>query len=828
MLPKNLSSSYQQYKNDTDTVASWLATTAKRFGFVSETKSKSAKKRGKAKKAENGSHDSPQPPKPTPQGRPTYTIAIRDFTVLAEFIASKDQPPIQVPPRFASLLDRAITTRQWFADAISPHLPEDGKNQESEDRHAFFLGVLKQVRDILKPRMPKGYTPKTKQPKSMKDMLNMFENLDLEETSEAFENAPDVVTAPLDTVPAEANYKAEQLQGIEEDFLAFQLLLADLVKLRSEINRTWHGYKQGLFELVPTSIMTNTAIDLARAMEEDLKEVFSKHGGTEDMLPMFYAGQCIQAGTRESYRERPGDEINYKMYDVAESIFWVPYLFLASFCDVIEPNHLPEYKTGYFGTYDPKSDRSRKTKREKVQEDKVLLLSILPEFYLLCIAADQAPAEDELTRGLRIMFKTKKVPLWLAFATQIFLDIHHILRYQVDYCFKKLADTSDLVLNSIKANFEFHKDLRIDNWPNSNDEAVQAFVADIKTWVQDDPHRKAAIALKRKFPPQPFWLFRHHPWYCGLWKYYIQIQYQEIGITFVGAWGSVMYCGHLYNAVRFGEKMLRGNWKDMDLMFMIQNFNNFFVGNPPHNPEDYLKRFCLAIGYSAASLSAKNKRKKRFQLEASKRGPLGLKEQAPVAKMFKDRYCEKNARTDLTVQDVEKILEKGNWEEEEEEEGVLYSLSKDSDARFKNKRKSRHIRQDEKPHPTRILMSLRHTLQVEMMELSFDYLLLHRFCWRLLRSIRDQCRDRLIQIYGPSYLETESQLPYIVGYIFMAATKEKQIADFLKPKNTDEVTSELLSEAAFVLEGMIEAGASGIVCRILEKEYGLAFAVEEE
>ena len=39
-------------------------------------------------------------------------------------------------------------------------------------------------------------------------------------------------------------------------------------------------------------------------------------------------------------------------------------------------------------------------------------------------ATERAPAEDEFVRGLRIFFKTKKIPLWLAFATTLFLDIH--------------------------------------------------------------------------------------------------------------------------------------------------------------------------------------------------------------------------------------------------------------------------------------------------------------------------------------------------------------------------------------------------------------------
>lgn len=122
MLPKNLVSSYSRYKQDMDSIASWLATTAHRRGYTSESPalSKSAKKRNKKKgKTKDGGNTSQ--PQQT-HGQRTYTISIKDFTILAEFIAAQDEPRIHVPPRLAALLDRTITTRQFFSSAIGPYL----------------------------------------------------------------------------------------------------------------------------------------------------------------------------------------------------------------------------------------------------------------------------------------------------------------------------------------------------------------------------------------------------------------------------------------------------------------------------------------------------------------------------------------------------------------------------------------------------------------------------------------------------------------------------------------------------------------------------------
>lgn len=74
-------------------------------------------------------------------------------------------------------------------------------------------------------------------------------------------------------------------------------------------------------------------------------------------------------------------------------------------------------------------------------------------------------------------------------------------------------------------------------------------------------------------------------------------------------------------------------------------------------------------------------------------------------------------------------------------------------------------------------------LQGEIVELGFDYIRFHRFCWGLLRLIQEGCDDQLREIYGPNYLEKENRLPFVVGYIFMAAANpEKSMTRVLKVK----------------------------------------------
>jgi hypothetical protein len=195
-LPKNLLSTYQKYKTHTyvieggssfvetsnlitygpkcfltahsDSIAQWLATTAKARGYSSQ-KSKGSSKSAKAS-----------------QGKQTYTIPIKEWTPMAAFIAGLIDPPVTVPIELAALLDTTISLRQSYSEDITESL-EDSPDQDSKNRHAFFLDILKNVRSVLSPLISEAHTA-TKKPNTtnMNDISNIFEHLKLEEPSTAF------------------------------------------------------------------------------------------------------------------------------------------------------------------------------------------------------------------------------------------------------------------------------------------------------------------------------------------------------------------------------------------------------------------------------------------------------------------------------------------------------------------------------------------------------------------------------------------------------------------------------------------------------------------
>lgn len=90
----------------------------------------------------------------------------------------------------------------------------------------------------------------------------------------------------------------------------------------------------------------------------------------------------------------------------------------------------------------------------------------------------------------------------------------------------------------------------------------------------------------------------------------------------------------------------------MELFTMLHG-GEVFPGGRPKTAEDYLKRFALSIGFSASSFA--RGRRKNVRMEASRKGPKGLQELAPVMRMFKNRFCYASGQIDLTRHDLDKI-----------------------------------------------------------------------------------------------------------------------------------------------------------------------------
>lgn len=305
MLPPSLVSVYQQYKEDTNAVASWLASTAKSRGYPADLLSgatsqatvpeHSKRLKGKARKQAKAAAQQPKDSSSN-SSNPDYIIAIKDFIPLAEFVAAAKKPVVSVPLSFANTLNRVISARSGFRTRLSEL--SDSSDVSADSTHSYFVGVLEKVREVLTPRFSAATRDEARPPSPLGpvgEVGGRFAGLSVEEPSEEFLSAPDI-ERPVPVKDDEATYAAEPQQDLVEVLFAYALLMNDLGRIRHRIEWIWTNYREDGLELVAAAIATNTACDLARNLMEDMAPMFRAHGSAIRIARHFYFSQCMAAG----------------------------------------------------------------------------------------------------------------------------------------------------------------------------------------------------------------------------------------------------------------------------------------------------------------------------------------------------------------------------------------------------------------------------------------------------------------------------------------------------------------------------------------------------
>lgn len=105
--------------------------------------------------------------------------------------------------------------------------------------------------------------------------------------------------------------------------------------------------------------------------------------------------------------------------------------------------------------YDPISDWSGMTKPEVFQKDESLLLEHLSELTIIVRCVENYPVSDELLRGMEELRRTKDIPMYLVFAAQTFLDVHHVLGKHVCSAYETCMSHLELMDEDLALHEEF-------------------------------------------------------------------------------------------------------------------------------------------------------------------------------------------------------------------------------------------------------------------------------------------------------------------------------------------------------------------------------------
>ncbi|KAK4215588.1 hypothetical protein QBC37DRAFT_481342 [Rhypophila decipiens] len=835
MLPGPLVSVYQRYKADTDFVASWLATTARACGYpadllsepgYSEPKPKSGRVKGKARKTA---------PKKATAAKTTasskHILALADFLPLANHIANSTKPLVQVPDVFSIILSRPIDVRSGLGSRMEGHGVE--LDPAKDESHQFFVGVLEAVRDALRPRMSINAAEAAAGvvEDARKDQPpNRFEFLDVYEPSQAFLDAPPAKQPQKDSRD-DVVYEAEPQTSQEDLLFAFVLLMEDLNKMRAQIQQLWSNHGIGNGDLAAVAVATNTAVEFAHGLIDEMLPLFKDvKNGTFGLATEYNALLCQLSGLDPvaASAEVSTNTLSNKTYEIAQKSFIITYMLLCVLPEIIDPSGIPLYKQGIFGVYDPESDRRAKTDQQKLNEDKIVILEFFTEAMIVIRSDDSDslfPAQDEFMRALKEIDKTRQVPFYSVFAAQV------------------MTTETGIMANGLAKHLEFHKDLKTDSWTANHDRIIKE-TEEYINWIGGDPIFEAKVGIYSQVrgwgadPVTKHRLLKYSPVVSGLILLRFRASVHEISIAVINAWGSVAYPAHLYNALQKSGPLKPGlQSQDMDITLDLLGDSNFWVGegdnHRPDNLRAYFNRFCMQMGVTTAAFADPRKRRGWVNLR-SRGGARGIdRHVSVVSAMFDDRYRNhpESGIVDWTPEHVENILARSAFEIKGDTIEQIDDPAKLREKRAKaaRQRKAAGKAVDKRDGaarrvpPTELITALFLTLDAESLELAFPYLVLHRTPWRLLRLIKEKCDPLLMHLYTPVYLKYEYELPWVVGWIFIAAVGV--------PPATPYDGIRLLRIAAQVVNDFLESETQEAACKIA-KQMGIkgftAFESESE
>lgn len=116
------------------------------------------------------------------------------------------------------------------------------------------------------------------------------------------------------------DYKVEESESEQamEAFMAFCTLFRDVSNLRTLVKKLWTSYANKELSLSSVSVATNTAVDLARRMEEDVSHLFvTTEHGVQGLLVSFYL-LCCRAEGKDPEGQPQVDNYNMDTYGWAD------------------------------------------------------------------------------------------------------------------------------------------------------------------------------------------------------------------------------------------------------------------------------------------------------------------------------------------------------------------------------------------------------------------------------------------------------------------------------------------------------------------------------
>lgn len=472
MLPNFLQGTYNRYKRDTRAFTKYIIDTAAKCGHKTSIDAK--KEASKATKSKSGA-----------------TIGPKELRNLTDTIV---QSNIEVPQFIIATARRAIGLRKKCAGWFSKQDAKDPGNA----RHSRFIDRLEELCELLESKVkPSPKSSASKSSSSSKDgstldsASNRFAHLALDDNASSDPHTASTVIPDEPEVDLDDS-EEDQDGPFSKRFFGLFCLFEDLLHLRKFIGQCVNDYVADKIDLSNLAVVTDTAVHLAKELIDEVLDAFPELQQEQQAEAFMYLNACAMNGEDPGLKEKGkfGRDLPYNsnMADFAEWCYLPTSIILLSFREVLQPQTLPVAKKGHFGTYDPKADRKRMSPDQRFNEDMIILLELLPEFTLIQLFDMRLPVQDQITKDMVRFVETKRVPLSLCFAAQLFLDIHHGLRSQANKAYNELRFFGMRASETIEEYWEFSKTFtgKPVFWSDHHKMVVKDVHGSLDAWVIGD------------------------------------------------------------------------------------------------------------------------------------------------------------------------------------------------------------------------------------------------------------------------------------------------------------------------------------------------------
>lgn len=741
----DLDLTYVNYKVTTGRLIAWLFETAERHGVnLSNDKFKGEGDQKRFKK-------------------------VGDYVKLAAVLATHTESGVRLPPTLALVVRQAITLRK----AQASKFPDTERYRARNASHQHFTEELKFVLLLLENTTIDIDRRLSTSTLCSSDIICAVWS----QQSRHHESNPPV---PLDG----------ELSGSEFDkSLAVWTFFEDMADIRDNLYDTWEDYATGRLCLTAAAVSTDTAFTI---MEASCQEIFQ-------LVPDAPSWLALTMRLKEMTDRQNWPEPEFLDFTCAKVAFRLNEL-----CRHLRAGHLLAKRTGFFEDYEPARDRSAWSIEDQDEEDIVLLSELFLEVVALSRTRTSVPAQDRLTAGLRQTVQGgsfELMPMYVVFAAQIFLDIHHLLRDGISRSLDSLQTEGKRAYDIIHEHFQ-----QVDGDSGVRTQALEDILLYAKDWIENDI---VASAQYRHGGAQdqirPYRFLRIHPILCGLKVFRLQILLQQSGIEMSNNIGSIVSAAHIYNAAcRSGG--LDKSWRDIDYVIELHTPKRVFSGSSPSTVSEYFDKFLLALDESQRTAfdgvypsggrpGAGRIRTRRIKLKTT----------SPVRDTFQGRYI----LDDDANMTMENIVAMSHMSTKRTRTSAMSEESFKFLGQMTAKRRYTTMQ---------LLRIVREGVAAEEMHLLFDYIGLHDRVMRFLREIlRTSLPNPGISAAPTAVLDRQSLVICIIRIFHAAKELDRGSTDEERTASQDILRSLAMALSTFLGESKSDdwGGASFWPARVL-------------